>query len=105
MNTVVTPDKVFLPSDNIVAREIEGELLIVPLAAGVADTADELFTLNETGRLIWDKLDGRRSPRQIAQELSGEYAALPAEILADVLGLLEELHRRHMVVEAIHPQS
>ena len=43
----------YIPSDKIVSREIEGELIIVPLVAGIADMEDELFTLNETGREIW----------------------------------------------------
>ena len=33
-------------------REIEGELIIVPLVAGIGDADDELFTLNETGKAI-----------------------------------------------------
>ena len=44
----------YVPSEDIVAREIEGELIIVPLAAGIGDMEDELFSLNETGREIWE---------------------------------------------------
>ena len=51
----------YKPSDDVVAREIEGDLSIVPLVAGSGDVEDELFTLNDTGKAIWDKLDGQRS--------------------------------------------
>ena len=37
------------PSEDVVAREIEGEFIIVPLAAGIGDMEDELYSLNESG--------------------------------------------------------
>ena len=49
----VTLEKVFYPSEDVVAREIEGEVIIVPLVAGIGDMDDELFTLNETGCLLY----------------------------------------------------
>ncbi|MGA2160127.1 MAG: PqqD family protein [Dehalococcoidia bacterium] len=91
-------DKIFKVSDDVVAREIEGEIIIVPLVAGIADLEDELFTLNATGKAIWDKLDGRRRLQDIISELSVEYQAPPGEIEVDVLGLVEELVRRRMLV-------
>ena len=33
----------YKPSDNVVAREIEGELIIVPLTAGIGNLEDELL--------------------------------------------------------------
>ena len=86
------------PSDDVVVREIEGELIIVPLVAGVGDLEDELFTLNETGRAIWQKLDGRRTLRTVVGELAEEFDAPAGAIEQDVLGLLEELERRKIVV-------
>ncbi len=94
----IKSDAVFVISEDVVAREIEGEIIIVPLVAGIADLEDELFTLNATGKAIWDKLDGRRRLQDIISELSGEYQAPPGEIEADVLGLVAELARRRMLV-------
>ena len=45
-------EKIYSPSEDIVAREIEGELIIVPLVAGIGDMEDELFTMNDTGKAI-----------------------------------------------------
>jgi len=97
MNTTDILDNAYMPSENVVAREIEGEIIIVPLVAGMGDTDDELFTLNETGRAIWQKLDGRRSLRQVIEELSTEYEAADGEIETDVLGIVEELAKRKMI--------
>ena len=95
-------DAVYAPSENIVAREIEGEIIIVPLVAGIGDMEDELFTLNETGKAVWDKLDGRRSLNQVISELAAQYQAAEGEIDKDVLGLVAELVRRRMLV-AVEP--
>lgn len=93
-------EAVYLPSDDVVAREIEGELIIVPLVAGIGDLEDELYTLNETGKAIWDRLDGRATLADVVAALTEEYEARPGEIERDVRGLVEELVRRNMLVEA-----
>ena len=91
-------DEAFVPSEDIVAREIEGEIVIIPLVSNIGDIEDELYTLNETGQAIWRKLDGLRTLRGVAAELAGEFDA-PLEVLEqDVLGLIGELASRRMVV-------
>ena len=87
-----------VPSENVVARLIEDELVIVPLVAGIGDMDDELYTLNETGKAIWSRLDGAKSLRALAAELAMEFSAPPGKIEKDVLGLMTELARRKMVV-------
>lgn len=93
----ISIDDVFVPSEDVVARLIEGEMILVPIAAGVGDAEDALFTLNETGKAIWELLDGVRSLRQVVAELSREFAAIPAVIEADVKGLVQELVTRRML--------
>ena len=89
---------IYLPSEDIVVREIEGELIIVPLVSGIGDMEDELFTLNETGRAIWEKMDGRKTLEDIVGDLTSEYEASPGEIERDVIGLAEELLKRRIIV-------
>jgi len=92
-------DAVYIPSEDIVAREIEGELIIVPLASGIGDMEDELYTLNETGRAIWDRLADKKRLRDVAKALSAGFTAPPGEIEKDVVGLAQELLKRRMIVE------
>lgn len=92
-------------SPNIVTREIEGELIIVPLVSGIGDAGDELYTLNETGRAIWRLLDGRRTLGAIATELAEEFEAPDDAIAADVLGFIEEMVRRQLVVVGDQPSA
>ena len=97
--TEVRMEAVYAPSEDVVAREIEAELIIVPLVAGIGDMEDELFTMNETGKAIWDSLDGKRTLSEIAVALSEDYDAPRGEIEQDVLGLVQELVNRRMLVE------
>ena len=94
METQVTVDTICVPSEDVVAREIEGDMIIVPLVAGIGDADDELYTLNETGKAIWKKLDGQRSLENISAELTDEFSSPPEEIKADVLGFAVEMVRR-----------
>ena len=92
-------NQVYAPSEDVVAREIEGELIIVPLVAGMGDLEDELFTLNDTGKAVWDLLDGKRNLGEVSAALAESFEAPAGEIEADVLGLVEELAKRGMLVE------
>jgi hypothetical protein len=103
MTTKIELDAIYSPSEDIVAREIEGEMIIVPLYSGIGDSEDELFTLNETGRAIWNLLDGKQTIKQIITSLNAEYNAPEKEIENDALGLLTELLKRRIVVEKTLP--
>lgn len=95
----VSLDGLYMPSEDIVARNIEGELIIVPLVSGIGDMEDELYTLNETGKAIWDRLDGKKKLKDVLEELSAEFEAPAGEIEMDLIGLVEELVRRKILVE------
>jgi hypothetical protein len=97
MEIQVTADTICVPSEDVVAREIEGDLIIVPLVAGIGDTNDELYTLNETGKAIWKKLDGQRSLEKISKELIEEFSSPAEEIKADVLGFATEMVQRRIL--------
>jgi hypothetical protein len=99
METKLDLDVAYVHSEDIVAREIEGELIIVPLVSGIGDMEDELYTLNETGREIWDRLDGKVSLKDLVEDFSREFEAPAGQIEKDVIGLVAELLKRRMVVE------
>lgn len=100
MKTKVNLDRIYIPSEDVVVREIEGELIIVPLVAGIGDMEDELFTLNETGRAIWDRLNGQKTLKDVVEELSLEFEQTKDEIEKDVIGFTEELLKRRILIEA-----
>ena len=94
-----SPHSIYVPSDDIVVREIEGDLIIVPLVSGIGDMEDDLFTLNETGRAIWNKLNGKNSLKDVVSELSLEFEDPQTDMGEDVIGFVEELLKRRIIVE------
>lgn len=98
MEARISLDGVYRPSEDVVARTIEGELIIVPLVSGIGDLEDELYTMNETGKAIWDRLDGKKRLNEVLAELSFEFEAPAGEIEKDLIGLVEELLRRKILV-------
>jgi hypothetical protein len=95
-----TPDDRFLPSEDVVAREIMGEFILIPITSGIGDMEDEIYTLNETGRAIWGKLDGKKSLGEVASDLREEFDDPSGQIDKDVLGIVAELAKRNMVIRA-----
>ncbi len=92
-------DSVFVPSEDVVSRDIEGELMLVPLTAGFGDVEGLLYSVEGTAKAIWESLDGKKDLRGVVAELARSYSAASGEIERDVLGLVQELVRRRMVVE------
>ena len=99
MEPKVSLEAIYAVSEDVVSREIEGEILIVPLVSGIGDMEDELFNLNETGKAIWERLDGQKSLKGVVADLSQEFEAPEEEIAEDVKGFVEELLKRGMIVE------
>lgn len=99
MTQKIKPDTVYVPSPDVVSREIEGVIVIIPIVSGMGDLENELFSLNETGKAVWRKMDGSRTMSQVISELAGEYQASEDDIREDVNGLVSELLKRRMIVE------
>jgi hypothetical protein len=93
-------DMIFSHSSDVVSREIDGALIIVPLTSGVGDMEDDLFSMNESGTEIWNMLDGKKTLQEIIEALAQQYRAEQGEIEQDVAGIVTELLKRRMLVEA-----
>ena len=98
MKSGVSLNNIYKPSEDVVAREVAGEFIIIPIASGVGDLEDEIFSLNESGKSIWDKLSADKSLRDVALELSEEFEAPLEKIEKDCVGLIQELLKRKIVV-------
>lgn len=81
----------------MVARQIEDEFLLVPIASGIGDMEDALYTLNDTGRAIWEKLGPQKTVNDLIDELLEEFDAPRETIAEDVCGILAELYKLKMV--------
>ncbi len=99
MTETIDMNAAYVPSEQIVAREIKGKIILVPITSGVGDMEDELFTLNKTGKAVWDALEEARSLKVVVRNLMERFDAPEDVIAADVAGLLGELLQRKMVVK------
>lgn len=99
MKSGVSLNNIYKLSEDVVAREVAGEFIIIPIASGVGDMEDEIFSLNESGKSIWDKLSVDKSLRDVALELSEEFEAPLEKIEKDCVGLIQELLKRKIVVD------
>ncbi|MBU4312103.1 MAG: PqqD family protein [Candidatus Omnitrophica bacterium] len=95
----VSLKSIYKISEDVVARKVQEEFIIIPITSGIGDLEDEIYSLNDTGLAIWERLDGKRSLKDLAHELESEFEAPEIEIEKDVLGLAEELLKRKMLVE------
>ena len=103
MSEAIDSKAIFRPSEDAVVREIEGELIIVPLGSGIGEAGDDLYSLDPVGRAIWSRLDGKTNVGEIVASLAGEYEAAREEIERDTHGFLEELLRRNLVTRETGP--
>ena len=92
-------ERIYAKSRDLVEREIEGEIIIVPLTSGIGDLEDELFSLNKVGKDVWARIDGKRRVSKIVKELQETYKIEREKLTTDVLGFLKELEKRKLIVE------
>jgi hypothetical protein len=92
-----TKDSVYSISDDVVARETGGDIVIVPLTAEVAGPENVMFTLNRTGQAVWKRLDGRKTLGEISAELADEFHAPLETVERGVLKLATELATRKII--------
>jgi len=93
----ISLDDVYIPSEKVVARNIEGELIIVPIEDGVADFNDALYSLNETGRKMWELFNSNTSLGMICNLLAEEYNASLEKIQKDVFNMIDKLSDMKMI--------
>ena len=99
MKTKIKPDAVYAASGDVVVRNVESEMIVIPFASGVDDSENEPYFLNTAGQVIWQRLDGRRSLKNIAADLSAEYRTPEKVIEKDITEFVEKLLMRKMLVK------
>lgn len=75
-----------------VTREVGNELIIVPLSANVAHM-NELFTLNETAKFIWENLDKSNSIEGLISLVTDTFDINEETAAKDVETFLSNLER------------
>jgi hypothetical protein len=84
---------------DMVFRDIEGEMILVPIRRRTADL-ESIYTLNETGSRIWELIDGQHTLREVRDVIVQEYDVTPEEAEADLVELMAYLEEIEAVEKA-----
>jgi hypothetical protein len=79
-------------STSVVTSKTGKEYILVPVTNNIADM-NSVFTLNETGAFIWDKIDGKRSVEEIISALTTEYDIDNETASEDVFTFIENMSK------------
>ena len=71
-------------------RTVGEGTVLVPTGERVVDM-NGMIVLNDTGKFIWERLDGSHSPQDIAKALAEEYDVSLDDAASDVNDFLNEL--------------
>lgn len=87
-------------SDEVVARVIAGETLIIPVRSNVADLGS-IYSFNETGTLLWSLLESPRTVAELSLAVAQKYEVEAAIAEQDVTSFVAELKSIGLVEVAV----
>lgn len=91
----ITLDQKFAASEDVVSREVSGEMVLLDLASG------QYFGLDTVGSRIWELLsDKAQSLGELCDAIEAEYDAPRAVIESDIIALAGDLTERGLIVAA-----
>jgi hypothetical protein len=94
----------FRRSEDVVARKIASEFILVPIVRRSADL-DSIFDLNGVGAFIWERLDGHMSGQEIVRALTEEFDVSEVQAAGDYRVFLEQLSSIGVVVRTLEAFS
>ncbi len=56
------------------------------------------YSLNDTGTMFWQRLDGQHSLADCAREIAAEYDVTPDVVEVDLLELAEDLQKEGLII-------
>lgn len=65
--------RIYNNKTKFVVREIGDELILVPLTGNVAKM-NEMFTMNETGKLIWENINEYTTLEELENVVTNEFS-------------------------------
>lgn len=77
-------------NDDFIFRKIVNEMILVPVKHDVADM-EHIFTLNEVGAFVWEKLSKSSTIEELQQDILDEFEVDPTMAQQDLQVFLEDL--------------
>jgi hypothetical protein len=101
---VVATGNVYVKTGEFVTREVAGEMIVVPITAGVGDL-DSIYTLNEVGATVWNLIDGTTTVNAIVSAVAREFDVNTQQAKADVLEFMTSLAEAGLIQPAAEGQA
>lgn len=83
-------NRIFTTRDQVVSREIAGEMFLVPIRGAIADM-QRIFALNPVGAHIWRQMDGTRTLGEIRDGIAARFDVTDGTAAADLAGFVGKL--------------
>lgn len=83
-------EQIYRRSPNMVARRIGGEMILVPIRNNAGDLQC-IYSLNEVGAFLWERIDGARSLGELAEAIQSEFDVSPDQAAGDLREFLAQL--------------
>jgi methyltransferase-like protein len=84
--------KLYNSKSQFAVRNVGNEKILVPLKNNIADMT-ELFTLNEVGSFIWDKIDGKNTEEDITNAITNEFDIDETTAKKDLTEFIEKFEK------------
>jgi len=86
----------YAQSKEVVARQIEGETIIVPNRKGVGDM-NPVYTLNPVGTVLWHYMAEGHTVPEMVERICGEFEVTPGQAQGDVESFVSSLLDEHLI--------
>lgn len=92
--------KRYIRNREVVSRQIEGELVIVPIRRGVGDL-NSLYTLNPVGSVLWDFLTEGHTLGEMVRRVCDEFEVTNNQAQSDIQEFLGSLLEEKLVQSVV----
>ena len=91
------PKQAFAPNGEFAFRTVAGEAVLVPIRKGITELGS-IYTLNEVGAVVWRLVADGAPLSEMVDRVAQEFEVDRERARADVVGFLEGLLERGLVV-------
>jgi hypothetical protein len=86
----------FVRNRDVVSRQIEGELIIVPVRRGVGDM-NSLYTLNSVGSVLWEFMAQEHSLPEMVKCVCQQFEVSSSRAKKDIESFLDSMLEEKLI--------
>jgi hypothetical protein len=94
------PKEIYKKKEEIVARKIAGEMLLVPIHGKLADM-QQIFALTPVAEFIWKQLDGKKDLIEIRDNILASFNVQKEVAEADLRAFMTQLSGAKLIERTI----